>query len=76
MCPQLKTKKNKNLDFSLIEFVFTLVECYESEFCCNKGDEGCHGRCISKDLVNNGKDDCPNGSDEMIGTVSTKSFQH
>ena len=40
------------------------MKCSEFEFCCNPGENGCHGKCISLYNANFGEKDCPNGSDE------------
>ena len=46
-------------------YLFT-VTCDATRFCCENGTSGCEGRCMSLGVVDNGKSDCDNGSDEEV----------
>ena len=54
-------------------FGFFSGECSETEFQCKTGgckyvnDSDCHGLCIPKSWVQDGMEDCTDGSDEVIG---------
>ena len=67
-----------DIPFVLLNFnINNLIsgECYETQFQCRGGkckydeddDDECTGSCIPKDWVNDGIDDCTDGSDEVIG---------
>ena len=51
------------------------MECDATRFCCEKewlfgngtnGTNGCEGRCKSLGIVDDGRPDCDNGSDEEV----------
>ena len=49
------------------EYIFISVACDAPNFCCEsgvQGDQECKGKCIHESLINNGNEDCSNGSDE------------
>ena len=59
-----------------------LGECYKTQFQCingkckydEDGDDQCTGKCIPKDWVNDGIEDCTDGSDEVIGKYGSIIF--
>ena len=61
----------------IVSLVGKLV-CKSSEFdcksagCMNPDQEECRGTCIPKSWVNDGEEECADGSDE--GTIGTKKF--
>ena len=38
--------------------------CDAPSLCCKKGDNGCEGRCVRERWINDGYEDCNDGSDE------------
>ena len=58
-------------------YVFVSGECSETEFQCKTGgckyvnDSDCNGSCIPKGWVQDGMEDCDDGSDEVIGKCNT-----
>ena len=81
-CSLLKSISNillKQLLRLLMQFfVFVLGECSETEFQCKTGgckydnDSDCSGSCIPKSWVQDGMEDCDDGSDEVIGKCNTR----
>ena len=63
-----------------ILFCFVLGECSETEFQCKTGgckyvnDSDCHGLCIPKSWVQDGMEDCTDGSDEVVGKYKNVIF--
>ena len=51
---------------TMINIYLFVVTCDASRFCCKNGANGCEGRCMSLGVVNNGKLDCDDGSDEEV----------
>ena len=45
------------------------VTCDAPQHCCENVDQGCKGRCIPESYINDGGQDCDDGSDEK-GTCS------
>ena len=50
----------------MINIYLFIVTCAATRFCCKNGTNGCEGRCMSLGVVNNGKSDCDDGSDEKV----------
>ena len=50
----------------IINIYSFIVECDATRFCCENGTSGCEGRCMSLGVVEDGKPDCDNGSDEKV----------
>ena len=42
------------------------MNCDATRFCCENGTSGCEGRCMSLGIVDNGRPDCDDGSDEEV----------
>ena len=42
------------------------VNCDATRFCCENGTSDCEGRCMSLRVVDNGRPDCDDGSDEEV----------
>ena len=40
------------------------VECDAPQHCCKNGNQGCEGKCIPELWINDGEEDCDDGSDE------------
>ena len=54
----------KFLMFLLISSFLSKVTCDAPRHCCQKGDQGCEGKCIPESWTNDGEEDCNDGSDE------------
>ena len=56
----------------IINIYSFIVECDATRFCCENewpfenGTSGCEGRCKSLHIVDDGRPDCDNGSDEEV----------
>ena len=56
----------------IINIYSFIVKCDATRFCCENewpfknGTSGCEGRCKSLHIVDDGKPDCDNGSDEKV----------
>ena len=50
----------------MINIFLFIVTCDATRFCCKNGISGCEGRCLSLGVVNDGKRDCDDGSDEEV----------
>ena len=48
----------------LVDEETTTVSCDAPQYCCKNGDQGCDGRCIPESWIQDGKEDCDDGSDE------------
>ena len=51
---------------TMINTFLFVVTCDATRFCCKNGISGCEGRCLSLGVVNDGKRDCDDGSDEEV----------
>jgi hypothetical protein len=43
-----------------------IVNCDATRFCCENGTSGCEGRCMPLRIVDDGRPDCDDGSDEEV----------
>ena len=50
----------------MINIFLLIVTCDATRFCCKNGISGCEGRCLSLGVVDDGKPDCDDGSDEEV----------
>ena len=56
-----------SLTISIMSKIFLfIVTCDATRFCCKNGISGCEGRCLSLGVVDDGKRDCDDGSDEEV----------
>ena len=50
----------------IIDIYSFIVKCDATRFCCENGTSGCEGRCKSLGIVDDGRPDCDDGSDEEV----------
>ena len=55
---------NEILDVFTDQFFSSKVTCDAPRHCCQSVDQGCEGKCIPESWINDGAEDCENGSDE------------
>ena len=71
----------KTIKEKVYYFLIFLGECSETEFQCKTGgckyvnDSDCHGLCIPKSWVQDGMEDCTDGSDEVVGKYKNVIFE-
>ena len=52
------------LDVLIDQSYLSKVPCDAPRHCCKKGDQVCEGRCIPESWIDDGQNDCKDGSDE------------
>jgi hypothetical protein len=57
------------LDVLINQSYLSKVTCDAPQHCCQNGRHGCEGICIPESWINDGQNDCNDGSDER-GTCS------
>ena len=60
----------------MINIYLFIVTCDATRFCCENGTSGCEGRCMSLGVVDDGKPDCDNGSDEEVTLAEGNQFTY
>ena len=54
----------KILDVFTDQSCLSKATCDAPHHCCQNGDQGCEDKCIPDEWINDGEEDCDDGSDE------------